>query len=236
MRSQSESGRRRLGSRRPPPPHSSGATSGGWSRVEVSDGLLLRAVVVNDAEAVLSHHGDPRVYRFDPQETHPDVAFSRRFIVPMVEHWERHGFGYWSVLVPHSWWQTGVAGAESSDDGRVHAGLGGVQRHVVAGEPVLNVYFRLATAVHGRGIAGLLLNEAVRMAPHVAPGIDLVVRTRPANSAARQVAERAGFVDEGMEPGTSDMQLLRLTAPRSGNIRAETTGLTSACDRTESEC
>jgi RimJ/RimL family protein N-acetyltransferase len=38
------------------------------------------------------------------------------------------------------------------------------------------------------------------------------VQTRPANSAARHVAERAGFVDEGLEPGNTDMQLLRLRA------------------------
>ena len=40
-------------------------------------------------------------------------------------------------------------------------------------------------------------------------GCDVVVRTRPANAAARRVAERAGYVDEGLEPGTTDMQLLR---------------------------
>ena len=52
------------------------------------------------------------------------------------------------------------------------------------------------------------------LAPLVAPGTDLVVRTRPANAAARRVAERAGFVDLGLEPDTTDMQQLRLAAPR----------------------
>ena len=74
---------------------------------------------------------------------------------------------------------------------------------------MLNVYFRLAPSVQGRGLAGLIVAAAVRMAPVVAPGVDIVVRTRPANAAARRVAERAGFVDEGLEPGTTDMQLLR---------------------------
>jgi len=101
----------------------------------------------------------------------------------------------------------------------VHAGLGGIHHHTIAGVPVLNVYFRFGPEVQGRGLAGAVVAEAIRMAPHVAPDVDLVVRTRPANAAARRVAERAGFVDEGLEPGTTDMQLLRLSAVRPGWAR-----------------
>ena len=90
--------------------------------------------------------------------------------------------------------------------------MGGVRHHVMAGEDVLNVYYRLAPDVQGRGLAGRLLDACIALAPQVAPGADLVVRTRPANVAARRVAERAGFVDLGLEPGTTDMQLLRLAA------------------------
>jgi [ribosomal protein S5]-alanine N-acetyltransferase len=54
------------------------------------------------------------------------------------------------------------------------------------------------------------LATCVRLAPHIAPGVDLVVLTRPANAAARRVAVGGGFVDEGFEPGTTNMQLLRL--------------------------
>jgi hypothetical protein len=36
----------------------------------------------------------------------------------------------------------------------VHAGLGGIQDHAIAGDPVLDVYFRLAPDVQCRGIAG----------------------------------------------------------------------------------
>jgi ribosomal-protein-alanine N-acetyltransferase len=96
-------------------------------------------------------------------------------------------------------------------DARVYT-LDPHETHRDLARAVLNVYFRFAPAVRGRGLAGLVLAEAVRMAPHVAPGVDIVVRTRPANAAARR-AERAGFVDEGLEPGTTDMQLLRLPAP-----------------------
>jgi RimJ/RimL family protein N-acetyltransferase len=76
---------------------------------------------------------------------------------------------------------------------------------------VLNVYYRLAPEVQGRGLAGHIVSASIQAAAELAPGIDLVVRTRPANAAARRVAERAGFVDQGLEPGATAMQLLRLT-------------------------
>jgi RimJ/RimL family protein N-acetyltransferase len=102
-----------------------------------------------------------------------------------------------------------VAGAEAADEGRIFAGLGGIQSHSLRGVTVLNVYLRFAVPAQGRGLARTVLEQALATAPLVAPGVDVVVRTRPANAVTRHVAERAGFVDEGLEPGTADMQLLR---------------------------
>ncbi|MFC5728684.1 MULTISPECIES: GNAT family N-acetyltransferase [Nocardioides] len=179
------------------------------SRIDLGDGILLRAPRPDDAPGVLSVHGDPRVYEHDPHVTQTGLADAERFLSPFLDHWSEHGFGYWTVLVPESWWPEGVRGPAPEDGARVHAGLGGVQRHVLADEPVLNVYYRLGPAVHGRGVAGAIVRTTQQHAPRLAPGIDPVVRTRPANAVARRVAERAGFVDLGLEPGTTDMQLLR---------------------------
>ncbi|HLL62904.1 MAG TPA: GNAT family N-acetyltransferase [Propionibacteriaceae bacterium] len=172
-------------------------------------GVRLWRPTDHDAPGVLSVHGDPRVYVHDPQEVQADLDDARRFLAPTLRHWVEHGFGYWTVLVPSEWWPSGVPGPEGADEDRVHAGLGGIQHYRMAGEPVLNVYYRLAPDVHGRRVAGTLVATAMTLAPVVAPGLDLVVRTRPANAAARRVAERAGFVDLGLEPGMTDMQLLR---------------------------
>lgn len=174
-------------------------------------GVRFRRPVEDDAPGVLSVHGDPRVYVFDPHEVQADLAAARLFLTPMLGHWAQHGFGYWTVLVPSAWWPNGVPGPQDVDEGRTHGGLGGIQHYLMAGEPVLNVYFRLAPDVQGRGIAGALMTTAMALAPALAPGRDLVVRTRPGNTAARRVAERAGFTDLGLEPGTTDMQLLRWT-------------------------
>lgn len=181
--------------------------------------VRLRRPTVDDAPGVLAVHGDPRVYEHDPHETQTDLADARRFLDPILRHWADHDFGYWTVLVPTSWWPGGAPAAPPDDGDRVNGGMGGIQRYDMAGEPVLNVYFRLAPAIHGRGVAGLILREAVALAHRIAPGTDLVVRTRPANAAARWVAERAGFDDLGPEPGAENMQLLRLRTARGHDDR-----------------
>ena len=178
-------------------------------RITTDTGVLLRRPFEADAAGVFAVHGDPSVYRYDPQETHADVAHSARFLAPILDHWAEHGFGYWAVLLPAGDWREGVPGAHVEDGARVFAGLGGIRNHTLAGRPVLNVYYRFAPAAQGRGLARIVVEQSLALAPLVAPGTDVVVRTRPANAVARHVAERAGFIDEGLEPGTTDMQLLR---------------------------
>ncbi|GAB2702715.1 RimJ/RimL family protein N-acetyltransferase [Microbacterium marinum] len=183
-----------------------------WGRITDASGVLLRPPADADVPGVFAVHRDPAVYRHDPQETHPDPDHTARFLAPMRAHWAEHGFGYWAVLVPSAVWPDGVAGADSDDADRVLAGLGGIQHHTLAGRPVLNVYYRFARAAQGRGLARIVLDRAIEIAPLVATGVDIVVRTRPASTVARHVAERAGFIDEGLEPGSTDMQMLRRRA------------------------
>ena len=183
-----------------------------WARVDTGDGVLLRRPQPDDAAGVLAVHGDPRVYALDLDLLHQNLEMSAEFLVPVIEHWARYGFGYWTVLAPASWWPAGAVAPAAGDGDRVNAGMGGIQYYAMAGEAVLNLYYRFAPEVQGRGLARRVIEAAIRVAAESAPGIDLVVRTRPANAAARRVAERAGFVDRGLEPGTTDMQLLRLRA------------------------
>jgi RimJ/RimL family protein N-acetyltransferase len=183
-----------------------------WTVIEADSGVVLRRPNAADVPGVFAVHRDPAVYRYDPQETHPDPEHTTRFLAPMLAHWTEHGFGYWSVLVPRAVWPDGEPGADNADGDRVLAGLGGIQHHTMTGRPVLNVYYRFAPAAQGRGLARTVLQHAVAIAPLVASDTDVVVRTRPANTIARHVAERAGFIDEGLELGTTDMQVLRYRA------------------------
>lgn len=179
-------------------------------RVVLADGVLLRRPTAADVPGLWAVHGDPAVYRFDPPEVHPNQAYTAGWLSPITEHWERHGFGYWVVLVPVGWWPGGRLGLDPADDGRVVAGMGGIRRHETPDRDcVLNVYYRLAPAVQGRGLARAIVDRVLRTAAEVLPGADLVVRTRPDNAAARRVAERAGFADLGIDPDEPGIQLLR---------------------------
>lgn len=136
--------------------------------------------VAEDAPGVLAVHGDPRVYELDPHEAQRDLADAERFLAPILRHWDEWGFGYWTVLVDRELWPDGIPGPLRDDGARVNVGLGGVQRYTLAGALVLNVYFRLAPAVHSHGIAGRIVQAALVLAPGLAPGADVVARTRPA--------------------------------------------------------
>lgn len=192
-----------------------------WAAVAADDGLLLRAVTVDDAPGILSINSDPRVYEFDPHLVHHDLAQTREFLRPLAHQWSDRGMGYWAVLVPRDWWadddpRLPVTGLAGRDGDRVYAGMGGVQHHLLLGQTVLNVYFRLAPAVQGRGLARRIVETGLLAADDLAPRLDVVIRTRPANAAARRVAERAGFVDEGLEPGGDGLQLYRRSAGSHG--------------------
>jgi [ribosomal protein S5]-alanine N-acetyltransferase len=182
-------------------------------RIDDPGPLRLRRPLVADIPGILAVHSDPQVYSLDPAERHPDAEYTAEWLRPMIEHWDRFGFGYWTVLVPADWIPGGVPGPAAGDDGLVIAGMGGLRRHQpVSGPVVLNVYYRFAPAAQGRGLARALVDAAIRWADVHARSEDLVVRTRPANAAARRVGERAGFVFEGPEPDDPTMVQLRLPA------------------------
>ncbi len=190
--------------------------------LELPTGVLLRKPVADDVPALLAVHGDPAAYELDPQERHLDADHTTRWLVPIIAHWDLHGFGYWTVLVPREWWPKGPPGAVAGDAGRVVAGMGGVRRHHTPHhEVVLNVYFRFAPPTRGRGLAGVVVRQGGAVGADREPGLDLVIRTRPTNAAARRVAEREGFTDHGVDPAEPGMQLLRRSARPTGAVASE---------------
>lgn len=131
------------------------------ARAHSRGGVLLRRPTLADVTGVFAVHHDPRVYLHDPDEVHADVAHTARFLAPTIHHWATHGFGHWTVLVPHRVWPKGKPGPQATDTGRVIAGMGGIQHRIVDGTPVLNVYYRFAPATQGRGLARVVLRQSL---------------------------------------------------------------------------
>lgn len=163
------------------------------------DDVVLRRPQPGDLEALHEIHADPAVWTLSPDHRHATRADSERMLAELLEHWDRHGFGYWAV----------EAGGEV-------VGFAGVRWHDLDGEQVLNAYFRFRPRAQGRGYATYVLRRALELACTRLPGTAVVVRTRPGNDAAVRVAEKAGLVDAGVEDDAGGpMRLLRWnpTAP-----------------------
>jgi RimJ/RimL family protein N-acetyltransferase len=59
--------------------------------------LVLRRPVPEDLAAVHEVHGDPATNRYNPSGP-TSLDQSRQQLTDWIAHWERHGFGYWTVL------------------------------------------------------------------------------------------------------------------------------------------
>lgn len=120
--------------------------------------LSLRRPTPADLSDVFRVHGDPATQRFNPAGPDRDLTASRRRLDEWVAHWAEHGFGYWTVC---------------SLSGSQVLGFGGVRLEEWAGQPVLNLYYRLAPAAWGRGLATELAWAALDLGRQVRPELPL---------------------------------------------------------------
>ncbi|SDY50940.1 Protein N-acetyltransferase, RimJ/RimL family [Micromonospora pattaloongensis] len=139
--------------------------------------LVLRRPVPSDLDAVHEVHGDPATNRHNPSGP-TTLEGSRRLLAEWIAHWERHGFGYWTV--------------RRAEDGAV-LGFGGVRHKDLDGEPVLNLYYRFSPRAWGQGYAVELARAAVAFGRALG-GPPVVALINLTNEPSRRVAERAGLV------------------------------------------
>ncbi len=164
--------------------------------------LTLRPPARADRELWVGLHRDPALYEhavFAMPES--DDAAARGF-TDCLDRWESAGFDY------------GVVEETSTREG---IGVGGLRRkRDENGEQVLNLYYRLAGAVHGRGLAREAARAWTAHALEWLPDLPVMVRSRAANLASLRTAAAAGLqqvgtLDDGGN-GQSPSTLLR--APR----------------------
>lgn len=129
-------------------------------------------------------HADPRTNRHNPAGPLTDRRAAQAQLDGWLEHWDRHGFGYWTVE---------LAPAAASGPGGV-VGFGGLRHDVWLGRPALNLYYRLAPEHWGLGYATELARHALAVARHRRPDLLVLARTRPDNVGSRRTALAAGMV------------------------------------------
>lgn len=138
----------------------------------------MRRPTADDLDDVFRIHGDPRTNRFNPAGPDADTDASRARLAGWLAHWAEHGFGYWAV---------------ESDDGAV-IGFCGVRLETWLGRPVLNLYYRFAPEVWGRGVASAVAAHAVAEARGHSPGRPVLAYTTEDNEASQRTALAASLV------------------------------------------
>jgi RimJ/RimL family protein N-acetyltransferase/GNAT superfamily N-acetyltransferase len=164
--------------------------------------LTLRPPAVGDRSLWVRLHRDPASYEhaiFAMPESDDDAAQS---FADCLDRWQSAGFDY--GVVEESSTRTGI-------------GVGGLRRRPEAsGEDVLNLYYRLAGAVHGRGFATEAARAWTAHALEWLPDLPVVARSRESNVASVRTALSAGLEVVGSNDdgrgGAAPQTLLR--APR----------------------
>jgi ribosomal-protein-alanine N-acetyltransferase len=100
----------------------------------------------------------------------------------LIDHWDRFGFGWYTV--------------RDRSSGRF-AGRGGLRNLVVGGLDEVEVGYALLPEYWGRGLATELARGCVRVGFEAVGLRELVGLARPSNLASRRVLEKAGFASEG---------------------------------------
>ncbi|MGW7580816.1 GNAT family N-acetyltransferase [Kitasatospora sp. NPDC054768] len=150
----------------------------GGHEAPTTERLSLLRPAEGDIDAVLAVHRDPATCVHNPS----DALGTRTEAEELYGRWnavrERHGFGYWTVR---------------EHDSPAVPGFCGIKPMTLAGLPILNLFYRLAPAAWGRGVATEAATTVAAWASSHAPDLPLIARVRPENLASRRVALRAGL-------------------------------------------
>jgi RimJ/RimL family protein N-acetyltransferase len=141
--------------------------------------LALRRPNAGDALAFFHVDGNPEANRFNPDGPAPDLAASEARLNEWLRQWQVDGYGYWALSAP--------------PDSAV-VGFGGVRRITWQGQTVLNLYYKLQSAIWRHGYGGELARTAVSLAQTHLPHLPIIARTRPDNLASQRTAKRAGLL------------------------------------------
>ncbi|WP_216901108.1 GNAT family N-acetyltransferase [Nocardia alni] len=139
--------------------------------------LILRRPAPGDADAILEigRHPHPGVTTIRTQ------AMAQRQFQDWDDHWRRYRYGYWVIRYRENTAADAVVGFCGIRSMNMHEG------------PALNLYYHLAEAVRGRGLATEAAAAVVAWSRAHLPELPVIARIQPGNSDSERVALRAGL-------------------------------------------
>ncbi|BFU43479.1 GNAT family N-acetyltransferase [Krasilnikovia sp. MM14-A1004] len=143
--------------------------------------LSLRRPTRADIDAIYRIHTDARACAHNPTDMVADHAEAEQRFGRWTDHWQQHGFGYWTVH----------GRADLPRDRPL--GFCGIKLMRLHGRIVLNLFYRLDPAIWGNGVATEAARAVVRWATTHVPSRTVVARIRPENAASLKVVTRVGL-------------------------------------------
>lgn len=141
--------------------------------------LLLCRPCRTDIDTIYRIHSDPRAYAHNPADALSSRAEAEDRYLRWDEHWNQHGFGYWTV--------------HRRSQANAPLGFCGIKLMRLHGRMTLNLFYRLDPLAWGDGVATEAATAVVNWAVAHLPDQPLVARVRPENRASLNVAARAGL-------------------------------------------
>jgi RimJ/RimL family protein N-acetyltransferase len=181
--------------------------SGGEIDIVNTARLVGRRPEPDDADAYVRIYGDSRT----PEEWWPSSLRSpdhaRATLEKFIHHWQRWGFGLWTVLLP---------------DGEI-IGHAGAQHTTVDGRSEVELGWFIHPGHWRQGYATEMAREGVRVAFDVLGLDDVVAFTVDRNAASRAVMEKLGMTYErDIEHAGLPHVLYRLSRGASQPVAGET--------------
>jgi [ribosomal protein S5]-alanine N-acetyltransferase len=139
---------------------------------------LVRPTAADFAD-LFNLHNDPRMRATLGPVVEDDDG--RAKLARHLEHWDRHGWGWW------------IARNRTTNE---FFGRGGLRRIVLAGCDEVELGYGFVPEAWGRGLATEMAQEAVRVAFTVLNLAELICFTLPTNRASQRVMEKVGFIYE----------------------------------------
>jgi RimJ/RimL family protein N-acetyltransferase len=142
-----------------------------------TDRLILRQFHIFDGEAMVHIFGDPEVMHFGPGvQTQPWV---HEWLRGCLKDYQELGFGPWAVVERSGNMVIGYAGLFHFPD--------------IAGQPEIEVGYRLARLFWGRGFATEAVAAVREYAFSILCLVRLIALIDPQNTASIHVAEKVGM-------------------------------------------
>jgi ribosomal-protein-alanine N-acetyltransferase len=154
--------------------------------------LLMRKPSINDIDRLFEIFGDPATNTFNPAGPYTHREKAEATVVRWQEHWATHGFGEWAVCL------------KSASEHVI--GFGGLSHAMFGEHRRVNLGYRFAAEVWGKGIASEFADAAVLAGFQLLNLDGIYAKVSEDHLASRRVLEKAGLRQSGLlheVPGAS---------------------------------